>query len=76
MSAIVMEGSEMTDRKSRALNRRRFLQSIGVGATAVAASQVGTASPAHAYDPGPEETKAKYRETEHIKTFYRVNSYE
>ena len=27
------------------------------------------ALPAHAYDPGPEETKAKYRETDHIKTY-------
>ena len=76
MPAILVGGSEMTDRKQHAVNRRRFLQSIGVGATAVAASQVGTASPAHAYDPGPEETKAKYRETQHIKTYYRVNSYE
>jgi len=66
----------MTDRKPKAVNRRRFLQGVGVGATAVAASQVGTALPAHAYDPGPEETKAKYRETDHVKTYYRVNSYE
>ncbi len=66
----------MTDQKPRVVNRRRFLQGVGVGATAVAAGQVGTALPAHAYDPGPEETKAKYRETDHIKAYYRVNSYE
>ncbi len=66
----------MTDQKPRAVDRRRFLLGVGAGATAVAASQVGMAPPAHAYDPGPEETKAKYRETDHVKTFYRVNSYE
>ena len=66
----------MTDQKPQVVNRRKFLQGVGVGATAVAAGQVGTAQPARAYDPGPEETKAKYRETDHIKAYYRVNSYE
>ncbi|TIX84531.1 MAG: formate dehydrogenase, partial [Mesorhizobium sp.] len=31
---------------------------------------------AQAYDPGEEETRARYRETEHVKAFYRVNGYE
>lgn len=67
----------MADQKPGArLDRRRFLLGVSAGATAVATIQVGMAQPAHAYDPGPEETKAKYRETDHVKAYYRVNSYE
>jgi hypothetical protein len=66
----------MTDQKPKTVDRRRFLLGVGLGATAVATQQIGTAAPAHAYDPGPDETKARYRETDHVKTFYRVNSYE
>lgn len=66
----------MADKKPKAeLDRRRFLLGVSAGATAAATVQIGTAQPAHAYDPGAEETKAKYRETDHVKTFYRVNSY-
>jgi hypothetical protein len=66
----------MTDKKPEVeLDRRRFLLGVGAGATAAATVQIGTAEPAHAYDPGAEETKAKYRETDHVKTYYRVNSY-
>ncbi|MGB0085803.1 MAG: twin-arginine translocation signal domain-containing protein [Rhodomicrobiaceae bacterium] len=67
----------MTDQTPKAaLDRRRFLLGVGAGAAAVATIQVGTAEPAHAYDPGPEETKARYRETDHVKAYYRVNGYE
>jgi hypothetical protein len=66
----------MTDQKRQTVDRRRFLLGVGLGATAVATSQIGTALPAHAYDPGPDETKSKYRETDHVKAYYRVNSYE
>lgn len=67
----------MAEKKPRAeLDRRRFLLGVGVGATAAAAVQVGAAQPAHAYDPGAEETKARYSETDHVKAFYRVNGYE
>ena len=32
-------------------------------------------SPAAAVDPGKEETKSRYRETDHIKNYYRTNRY-
>jgi hypothetical protein len=59
-----------------ALDRRGFMKALGVGgaATAAAVSPV-MVGPAEAYDPGKEETKARYRETEHVKAFYRTNSY-
>jgi hypothetical protein len=67
----------MADQKPKAeLDRRRFLLGVGAGATAAATVQIGAASPAEAYDPGSDETKQRYRETDHVKTFYRVNGYE
>ncbi|MBV9078106.1 MAG: formate dehydrogenase [Methylobacteriaceae bacterium] len=60
-------------------DRRRFLGAVG-GASSVAAAGVGavpvTATPAQAYDPGPDETRARYRETAEVKAFYRTNGYE
>ena len=64
--------------KSKALDRRNFLRSIG-GASTVAAAAVAspiTATEAEAYDPGKDETKGRYRETDHVKAFYRTNGYE
>ena len=43
--------------------------------TPVAAVTV-PASVGEAYDPGPDETKARYRESEDVKAFYRSNGYE
>jgi hypothetical protein len=59
--------------KSPAFDRRSFFKALGAGA-AVAATPVAV-TPAAAVDPGKEETKARYRETDHIKAFYRVNRY-
>ncbi|WP_011581773.1 MULTISPECIES: twin-arginine translocation signal domain-containing protein [Chelativorans] len=65
----------MQDKRSRELSRRNFLRAFGgVSTTAVAAATLAPGE-AHAYDPGEEETRARYRETDHIKAFYRVNSY-
>jgi hypothetical protein len=59
-----------------ALDRRGFLKVASVGSAAAAASVApGLITPADAYDPGKEETKARYRETEHVKAFYRTNRY-
>jgi hypothetical protein len=60
----------------RAVDRRTFLHSLGAASTAVAATSVVPATDAHAYDPGQEETRGRYRETEHVKAFYRTNGYE
>ncbi len=66
----------MTKTKDQAgLDRRKFLLGAGAGATAVAATQFA-AGTAQAMDPGADETKARYRETDHVKAFYRVNGFE
>jgi hypothetical protein len=57
------------------VGRRDFLRILGSG-VGVAAGAGALATPAHADSETPtEKTKARYRETEHVKTFYRVNRY-
>jgi hypothetical protein len=56
-----------------AVDRRSFFKALGAGATLAATPAMVT--PAAAVDPGKEETKARYRESEHVKDFYRVNRY-
>jgi hypothetical protein len=56
--------------------RRNFLRALGGASTAVVAATVASTDQAEAYDPGREETKARYRETDHVKAFYRTNGYE
>jgi len=62
------------DRKT--LGRREFLRTLGAGATAAAAVAGPLAGEARAdTESNDEKRKARYRETEHVKTFYRVNRY-
>lgn len=67
----------MYDRQQKAISRRNFFRALG-GASAVAVATAATLHPgeAQAYDPGKDETKARYRETDHVKAFYRVNGYQ
>jgi hypothetical protein len=68
----------MTDQKSKAIDRRNFLRTVGGASTVVAAAVASpiAATDAQAYDPGAEETRARYRESEDVKAFYRTNGYE
>ncbi|HEY7386301.1 MAG TPA: formate dehydrogenase [Beijerinckiaceae bacterium] len=62
----------------KAMDRRNFLRSVG-GASTVAVAAVASpiaATEAEAYNPGNDETKARYRESDHVKAFYRTNGYE
>jgi hypothetical protein len=64
--------------KTKAMDRRNFLRSVGGASTAAVAAVASpiAATEAQAYDPGPEETKTRYRESDHVKAFYRTNGYE
>jgi hypothetical protein len=67
----------MDDKQKTAMNRRGFFGAVaGVSTAAAAAAAVFSPTEASAYDPGEKEMKARYRETEHVKTFYRVNGYQ
>ena len=68
----------MSERKDdKALDRRGFLRALGGASTAAAAAASPmAATEAAAYDPGNGETRARYRETDQVKAFYRTNGYE
>jgi hypothetical protein len=68
----------MQNKQPTGMNRRSFFAAFGGASTAAVAVTVATLSPgeAQAYDPGEEETGARYQETDHVKAFYRVNGYE
>jgi hypothetical protein len=74
----MQQGGREMDKRPTGMNRRGFLGAFGGASTAAIATAVATLSPgkAEAYDPGEEETRARYRETDHVKAFYRVNGYE
>ncbi|MDJ1159618.1 formate dehydrogenase [Chelatococcus sp. SYSU_G07232] len=65
----------MSDKKKpEGLDRRGFLRAMGAGAAVTAAVPL-TATEAQAMKPPGDEGKARYRESEHVKTFYKVNRY-
>jgi len=55
------------------LGRRQFLRALGAGAAATAAP-LATDALADS-ETNDEKRKARYRETDHIKAYYRVNRY-
>ncbi len=70
----------MTDKRTdaKAVNRRGFLRSLGAGAAGTTAAAIGvaaTTTPAEAAENAAERVKKRYRETEHVKAFYRTNRY-
>ena len=56
------------------VGRRDFLRVLGVGAGAAAAAPLATAAKADSEN-NDERRKARYKETDHVKAFYRVNRY-
>lgn len=54
---------------------RRGFFGMAAGAAAAGTMLAGGARPVEARQVGDERTRARYRETEHIKTFYRTNRY-
>jgi hypothetical protein len=59
-----------------AVGRRNFLRAMGAGAGIAATGAVPLARDARAdSETEDEKRKARYRETDHVKTFYKVNRY-
>jgi hypothetical protein len=64
----------MSDTTTKAaVDRRSFFKAVGAGA-AVAVTPAAI-TPAQALNPGNDEKKARYRESDHVKAFYRTNRY-
>jgi hypothetical protein len=56
------------------LDRRRFFL-MGGSAAVAAAAAVPLSSEAEAEESQAERVKARYKETDHVKNYYRVNRY-
>ena len=62
--------------KTTKVARRDFLRALGAGAGVAATAAAPLAGVAKAdSENNDEKRKARYKETDHVKTFYRVNRY-
>jgi len=69
----------MRDGNPKAMDRRNFLRAVGGASTAAVAVAAAAVAPskAEAYDPGAEETRARYNpDAPDVQAFYRTNGYE
>ncbi len=67
----------MKDEKQVKVGRRDFLRKVGVGtvgAGATLATPLISSAQADSEN-NDEKRKARYKETDHVKTYYRVNRY-
>jgi hypothetical protein len=67
----------MRDEKKTIVGRRDFLHKVGigtVGAGATLATPLITKAQADS-ETDQEKRKARYKETDHVKAYYRVNRY-
>ena len=64
----------MTSERNQSLGRRRFLRGVGIGAAATATAPLATEAVADSKS-NDEKRKAQYKESEHVKAYYRVNRY-
>jgi len=57
------------------VGRRDFLRVLGAGAGAAAVAPAMSVEARADSESNDEKKKARYKETDHVKTFYRVNRY-
>jgi hypothetical protein len=70
------EARVMKRERGSMLGRRDFLRTLGVGATIAAAAAAPLAHSTQAdSESNDEKRKSRYRESEEVKAFYRVNRY-
>jgi hypothetical protein len=56
------------------LGRREFLRALGAGTAVAAAAPLATEAMADSEN-YEEKRKSRYKETDHVKAYYRVNHY-
>lgn len=61
--------------KPTTVGRRDFLRVLATGAGAAAASVAPVTQAAADAESDQDRKKARYKETDHVKTFYKVNRY-
>jgi hypothetical protein len=64
----------MKQKQKTTVGRRDFLRVLGAGAAAASAAPLVGGS-AVAAESDADKKKTRYRETDHVKAFYRVNRY-
>ena len=57
------------------LGRRDFLRAMGAGAGLAVTAAAPLAGGAAAAESDADKKKARYKETDHVKAYYRVNRY-
>ena len=66
----------MSEDDKPTVGRRGMLRALGAGALGAAAATAVPIAPAHAdSESDSEKRKARYKETDHVKTYYKVNRY-
>jgi hypothetical protein len=69
------EEAAMRENDKAKVGRRDFLRVIGAGAGAAAVAPAMTVEARADSENNDEKRKARYKETDHVKAFYRVNRY-
>lgn len=64
----------MKAERNSTLGRRQFFRAVGAGVAATAAAPLATEALADS-ESNDEKRKARYKETDEVKTYYRVNRY-
>jgi hypothetical protein len=78
MKAEIFELEEETAMKQQEkskVGRRDFLRAVGAGAGLAVTAAVPLATEAAASESNADMKKARYKETDHVKAFYKVNRY-
>jgi hypothetical protein len=71
-----MKQERRAQKQPAKVDRRDFLRALGAGASAAVASAGPLAGEALAdTETNDEKRKSRYRESEHVKAYYRVNRY-
>jgi hypothetical protein len=66
----------MKNTDGRKVGRREFLRALGAGAGVAATAAVpGATSAAADSESESDKRKTRYKESDHVKAFYRVNRY-
>jgi hypothetical protein len=72
---INLGGMTMSKQNKPTVRRRDVLRALAAGAGVAATGAAPLATPAAAAESEQEKRKARYKETDHVKAYYRVNRY-
>jgi hypothetical protein len=70
-----MMSSKTPKSTPKTVERRGFFATLGLGGAAAVVALVAEPEPAEAYTPPASKGGAHYRESEHVRQYYRVNRY-